>query len=139
MAQKLNISERLAGFIREHMTNYYSQQLIMFFTTHPKARFSEAAILHALGANGGKSALLKTLAELVDKKLITTYNKNKVLFYSLPDNKSLQNILMEFAGLDVSQQNMALNQSRIEPVETQLSSLASRFWGTSCVQLPQLL
>jgi hypothetical protein len=139
MNKKLNISERLACFIREHMTNYYSQQLILFFTTHPKARFSEAAIIHALGQNAGRNALLKALAELVDKKLITTYNKNKVLFYSLPDNKSLQNVLMEFAGLDVSQQNLALEQSRVEPVEKETGSLVSRFWGASCVQLPQLL
>lgn len=139
MLQKLNISDKLASFIREHMASYYSQQLILFFARHPRARFSEAAITYAINPNGGKVALQKALAELVDKNVITAYNKNKVRFYSLTDNKSLQSILTEFAGLDVSQQNLALGQLRIEPAEKEAGSLVSRFWGTSCVQLPQLL
>jgi hypothetical protein len=139
MVQKLNISDKLASFIQEHMASYSSRQLILFFATHPRASFSEAAVTHAINQNGGKGTLQKALAELVDKNVITTYNKNEVRFYSLPDNKSLQNILTEFAGLDVSQQNLALKQSRIEPVEKEAGSLVSRFWGASCVQLPQLL
>ena len=112
MAGRINISEELCCFIREHLNNCYTQQLILFFTAHPHARFSELAIIHALNQNGGRNSLQKALRELVDKGVITTYNKNNVLFYSLLDDKSLQNLVLEFAGLDVQQQRLALKQSR---------------------------
>ena len=112
MAGRIDISEELCCFIREHLDNYYTQQLILFFATHPHARFSELAVIHALNHNGGRNCLQKALTQLVDKGVITRYNKNNVLFYALPDNTSLQNLVLEFAGLDVRRQRLALEQSR---------------------------
>ena len=116
MAGRISISEELFHFIGEHLNNQYTQQLILFFAVHPHARFSELAIIHALNQNGGRNSLQKALSELVDKGVITKYNKNNVLLYSLPDNTSLQNLVLEFAGLDVRRQQLALEQSRSNSV-----------------------
>ncbi len=108
MNSAIIISEELRYFIKEHADDHYTQQLILFFTDHPQARFSELAIIHALSQNGGRGYIQKALKHLVEKGILKMSTDSNVVFYSLTEN--MRSLVLELTRLDIHQRRLLLRK-----------------------------
>jgi len=109
MASEITVSEELCHFIKEHATDYYTLQLILFFAHHPYAQFDEMAISQALNQGSERHCIQKALGDLADKGIVQTSIANNVPLYSLTVN--MRSLVLELAKLDVRQQQLLLKQA----------------------------
>ena len=71
---------------------YCLRELLLFWRSHPYARFSRLAIVYAL--NGRRLCVEKALKYLVDKRLVKTCIENNITLYSLAEGEtSLHTVL----------------------------------------------
>jgi hypothetical protein len=103
--------EFLCQLIKEYGDDPYCLELIQFFGSHPHARFSGLAILHALSVSGERLYVEKALRQLVDKGLVKTYSENNIAFYCLTDDDALRQAALDATRLDWSQWQVMLRQS----------------------------
>ena len=83
MTSEITVSQELCHFIREHITDYYKLQLILFFTHHPYAQFNEMGISQALNQGSERHCIQKALRDLADKGIVQMCIANNVPLYSL--------------------------------------------------------
>lgn len=104
----LSVEERLRQFVKEYDGDHCSLELLLFLGRHPHARFSQLAIVHAL--NSWRLDVERALRHLKDKGLITTHAENGTAFYSLTENESLRNPVLDLLKIDWYQWQPVLRQ-----------------------------
>ena len=110
MARQVIISEELRQFIKEYADDYYSLFLLLFFASHPYARFNKLAITHALVQENSRHYVHQALGRLVDKGVISMRMDNNVSLYLLCDNASMRSLVLQLGKLDISQRHGLLEQ-----------------------------
>lgn len=109
MTSEIIVSKELCHFIKEHATDYYTLQLILFFAHHPCAKFNEMAISQSLNQGSKRHYIRKALSDLADKGTVQMCIANNVALYSL--TVSMRSLMLELAKLDVRQQQLLLKRT----------------------------
>lgn len=110
MNTTIAIPERLYQFAKEYMDDRYCLELLQFFGTHPRMRFSKLAVTHALNASGERLYIEKALKYLVEKGAVTEVIENDTMFYSLTDDETLNSLALAFAKLGWGQWQAMLSR-----------------------------
>lgn len=101
VTQETTVEKKLYNFIEEYACDQCGVELLHFLTRHPKTRFSCLAIYHA--SNWPKSDIEKALQHLEKVRLVTTYSGNGTAFYSLTQNESLRNSVLDLLSIEQAQ------------------------------------
>ncbi len=106
---EITIGGKLCQFVKEWGDDHYCMlELLRFFGSHPCARFSRLAIVHALSST--KVYIEGALKHLINKGVVRRYIENNVPFYSLTEDESLRSPVLELAKLDWFQWQLMLRQ-----------------------------
>lgn len=106
---EVSTQEKACDFVREFADDRYSLRLLRFLGMHPYARFGRLAILHAECTDSRKSFLEKALRRLVDQGIVKECVENGFSLYSLTEDKTLANRVMELAKLDWREWRIVVN------------------------------
>jgi hypothetical protein len=115
MMGEINTSNNTCNLIKENKSDYYTMQVILFFSDHPFARFNELAIIHALNQENGRRYIQEALKDLVDAEMIKSGMDGGIAVFSLVEN--MRGRVMELARLDVGQQQRLLQSALIKKQE----------------------
>ncbi|MBM2825691.1 MAG: hypothetical protein HW402_1355 [Dehalococcoidales bacterium] len=110
-----DIGAELCQFAREYADDQCCLELLQFFGRYPHTRFGELAVFRTL--NSRRLFVGKALKCLTDKKLVRRDVENSVPIYSLTNDESLRNLVLDLARLDRSQWQLLLRQ--VYPASTE--------------------
>jgi len=110
IVSEIAIAEKLYQFTKEYADGHCCLELLRFFGGHPRTRFSQLAVVHALDVNGRRLYIEKVLRHLIDKGVIKTYTENNVRLYSLTEDESLRSLASALAKLDWRQWQLMVRQ-----------------------------
>ena len=115
MTGETNTSDNICTLVKENKSDYYTLQVILFFSDHPFARFNELAIIHALNQENGRRYIQEALKDLVEAEMIKSGMDSGVTVYSLVE--TMRGLVMELARLDAGQQQRLLQSALIKKQE----------------------
>ena len=109
------ITEQLCQFVKQYVDGHYCLELLRFFGCHPRTRFSELVIVHALNSKRGVLEIKKALKQLVDKKVVKISVDNNIPLYSISEDESLRVLASELANLDWNRWQLMIKQALSAP------------------------
>ncbi len=93
----LNTEESLYRFLQEHGDNGVKRGLLLFWSSHPNARFDSKVICYALDRD--RLDTEKALRTMVEEGLLDRSTCNGVTLYSLTTNEDRYRPILELATL----------------------------------------
>jgi hypothetical protein len=124
MIGEMRTSDNTCKLIIENKNDYYTMQVILFFSDHPFARFNELAIIHALNQENSKRYIQEALKDLVEAEIIKSGMDGGIAVFSLVEN--MRGLVMELARLDVRQQQRLLQSALIKKQERAYQHLTAQ-------------
>lgn len=103
----IKTEEEFSQFIDEYPDDpYYLIEMLHFWVTHPCAQFNKLAIIHALDSR--QIYTEKALHYLVNKGVLRGKVKNEISLYSLTEEKSMRDLVLNMVKSNLSQYQPAL-------------------------------
>jgi hypothetical protein len=99
----ITLSQKTLEMVKPYVDDIHCVELLQFFGKYSNARFNRLAIIHGLYNGSAHSighSIEKALKRAVDDKLIRTLLENGINLYSLTPEKSVREMICEFANVD---------------------------------------
>ena len=90
------IRDLIKSMIRSHS----SLGVVRFFATHPKGKFSQLAIVHAMDETDSHREIKSALAELAAAGVLKMITEHRICFYRLTTEEPVRGIVMRTAEMD---------------------------------------
>ncbi len=109
MLQHIIVEEKLHSFIKARCNSRCSLLLLMFLAKHPHTRFSQLAVVNAVGSR--RPEVERALRNLQEGGLVMMWkSENGLALYSLTDDEAMSKQVLDLIPLDWWQYQMMLDE-----------------------------